>query len=100
MTAGEQKFWTELRELKKLGLHVRKQVPIGKYIADFAILKKKLIIEVDGEYHFEASQKDHDRRRDTWLISQGYKVLRFTTADIDDATEGCVEEIMRQAGVL
>jgi len=46
MTDGELKLWSELKQLKSLGLHVRKQVPIGAYIADFAILRKKLVIEL------------------------------------------------------
>jgi len=53
MTDGERKLWSKLREFRKLyGLHVRKQVPIGPYVADFAIHSKKIVIEVDGEHHF------------------------------------------------
>ena len=99
MTKGEQKLWAELRKLKELGFHVRKQVPIGIYIADFAILKERLIIEVDGSHHQELKQAKHDRKRDAWLKSEGFKVLRFNTGEVDETLAGCIEEVMRVLGV-
>lgn len=100
MTKGEQRFWVELRKLKELGFHVRKQVPIGIYIADFAIMKERIIIEVDGSHHQEQKQIKHDKKRDEWLKSEGFKVLRFTTGEIDKTLDGCVEEIMRELTIL
>jgi very-short-patch-repair endonuclease len=44
MTDGERKLWSELKEFRRLyGLHVRKQAPIGRYVADFVIHSKALI---------------------------------------------------------
>ena len=101
MTMGERKLWSEQRQFKRPhGRHVRKQAPIGPYIADFAIHSAGLVIEVDGEHHFEPGQLVQDQRRDAWLKRQGYKVLRFTTGDLEEAFEGCIEEIMRGAGLL
>ena len=101
MSEPEQKLWSELRDFKRhFGLHVRKQVPIGKYIADFAMLKKKLVIEVDGFQHQASKQALYDANRDKWLQDEGYQVLRFTTGELSDSFDGCVEEIMREAGVL
>lgn len=97
MSDGELKLWAELRQWKKIyGVHVRKQVPIGKYIADFAIHDLKLIIEIDGHQHLEAQQVEHDEKRDAWLKEQGYKVLRFSTADITDSFEGCIDELLNE----
>jgi len=68
MTDGERKLWAELRQFRRLyGLHVRKQVPIGPYIADFAIHSKKIVIEVDGEHHFLPGRMIRDQNRDAWL---------------------------------
>ena len=101
MTLGEQKLWSELRQFKKShGLHVRKQAPIGPYIADFAIHAAKLVIEVDGEHHFEPDGRARDAKRDAWLRLEGYRVLRFTTGDLEEAFEGCIEDILREAGVM
>jgi very-short-patch-repair endonuclease len=51
LTPQEAKLWVKLRELKPLGFHFRRQAPIGRYIVDFASLKQRLIIEVDGGQH-------------------------------------------------
>src|SRR5262245_2667001 len=101
MTDGERKLWSELKEFRsQYGLHVRKQAPIGPYIADFVIHSKGLIIEVDGEHHFLPEQMQRDATRDEWLATQGYKVLRFSTADLSDAFDGCVEEILGELGLM
>jgi very-short-patch-repair endonuclease len=39
---GEKRLWQELRHFKKhYGIHVRRQVAIENYVADFAILKQR-----------------------------------------------------------
>jgi very-short-patch-repair endonuclease len=100
MTLGEQRLWRELRSFKRLyGLHVRRQAPVGPYIADFVVHAVKLVIEVDGEHHFTEEGNAHDRKRDSWLSVEGYKVLRFSTGELAEAFDGCIEEILREAGV-
>jgi very-short-patch-repair endonuclease len=100
MTDGERKPWRELREFRHwFGVHVRKQAPIGPYVADFAIHEQRIVIEVDGEHHFTHEGQGRDRQRDQWLASQGYRVLRFNTGELSDAFDGCVEEIMRALGL-
>lgn len=81
-TDAERKLWFELREFKKYGHYFRRQVPIGKYVVDFACLKSKLIIELDGEHHASGKQRQHDIKRDKWLESEGYQVIRFWNADV------------------
>ncbi|RWP35961.1 MAG: endonuclease domain-containing protein [Mesorhizobium sp.] len=101
MTDGERKLWSELKEFRRLyGLHARKQAPIGPYIADFVLHEKNLVIEVDGEHHFTPEQMDKDRIRDAWFGRQGYRVLRFSTGDLANSFDGCVEEIFREIGVM
>ena len=74
MTLGEKRLWDELRKLK---LHIRRQAPIGRYIADFAHHAARVVIEVDSPRHDGAEAELRDAERDAWLDSQGYKVLRF-----------------------
>lgn len=39
--------------LKKLPFPVKRQAMIGKYIADFYIPRRRLVIELDGVQHYE-----------------------------------------------
>jgi len=100
-TNGEKKLWSELRTFRKYyHLHVRKQVPVGPYIADFAIHSKKLIIEIDGEHHFSAKGLARDKKRDAWFLKQGYRVLRFNTGELIENIDECVEKILHEVGVV
>ncbi len=58
----------------------RRQVPIGRYIVDFACLERMLIIEVDGGQH--QTQPKQDAERTEWLTSQGYNVMRFWNNEV------------------
>jgi very-short-patch-repair endonuclease len=60
---------------KQLGVAFRRQVPIGRFIADFLAPSVRLIIEVDGAYH--QSRKTADACRDRCLHRLGYTVLRL-----------------------
>ncbi len=88
-TDAERFLWKLLRTKQVEGLKFRRQQPIGKYIADFVCFEKSLIIEVDGGQH----STDKDADRDSWLISQGFKVLRFWNHDVLLNIEGVVEMI-------
>ena len=101
MTDGERRLWSELREFRHWhGIHVRRQAPLGPYVVDFVVHEQRLVIEVDGEHHFTASGLSRDRVRDDWLATQGYKVLRFNTGELEASFSGCVEEIMRELGLM
>lgn len=94
LTDAEQKMWWDLREFKKLGFHFRKQAPIGHYIIDFVCLKHKIIIELDGGHHTEDTQRAHDIKRDTWLKSEGFKVLRFWNDEFFKNRNGVLDTIL------
>jgi len=70
-------------------LKFRRQEPIGNYIVDFVCFEKNVILEVDGGQH--SSERDADR--DTWLISQGFRILRFWNHYVLMNIEGVVEMI-------
>jgi len=50
-TDVEKILWNKLRNLQLDGIKFRRQHPVGKYIADFVSLDKKLVIEIDGSRH-------------------------------------------------
>jgi very-short-patch-repair endonuclease len=76
MTDSERRLWGRLR-MEQLGVKFRRQHPVGNYIADFACLDPKLIVELDGSQHVE--QQEYDERRDASFRGEGFAVLRFPT---------------------
>ena len=75
-----------------MGFKFKRQVPIDNYIVDFLCTDNKLIIELDGSQHFENS--NYDKKRDEYLSSKGYKVVRITNDNINNL-EGVLEYIRR-----
>src|SRR5262249_55035908 len=80
MTDAERRLWARLRRTRPDGHRLRRQVPIGPYIADFACHAVKVIIEVDGGQH--SAEKAYDDRRTAWLEARGYRVLRYWNSDV------------------
>jgi very-short-patch-repair endonuclease len=79
MTSAESMLWRSLRN-RGTGPKFRRQVPIGPYIVDFLCIEGYLVIELDGAPHDDPEQKAYDERRDAWLQSEGWRVLRFSNA--------------------
>ena len=91
-TEAESALWKWLRNDTLLGFKFRRQHIIGTYIADFACLSKKLIVEVDGLIHEHPDHKLSDGERTKWLNEQGFTVIRFTNERaIYDTKEVCSE---------
>jgi len=95
MTDAERHLWRHLR-LHTLGFHFRRQVPVGTFVVDFACLRRKLIIEVDGGQHLQSQE---DEIRDHWLREQGYRILRFWNHEVLANVEGVLDTILRELGV-
>ncbi|HWK38879.1 MAG TPA: endonuclease domain-containing protein [Hyphomicrobium sp.] len=99
-TIAESRLRGELRELRRQGFHFRRQVPVEHYIVDFACLRQRLIIEVDGIQHFEPAHAAKDAARDADLDWRGFRVLRFTNADVSESLEGVMLEILAALGAV
>jgi very-short-patch-repair endonuclease len=81
LTNAETILWTRLRN--ELGeFRFRRQHPIGPYIADFASVRARLVVEVDGGTHSSDAEHAHDERRDTFLRSLNWEVIRVTNDDV------------------
>ena len=92
-TEAEKRLWRALRV--KLPLFKwRRQMPIGPYFVDCACFAEKLIIELDGGQHADATEYDEARSR--IIEAQGYRVLRFWNNDILSNTNGVLERIMQE----
>lgn len=97
MTDSERKLWSRLR-MEQLGVKFRRQHPLGNYIADFACLGPKLIVELDGSQH--AANADYDARRDTYFREHGFDVLRFATDEPLKNIDGVLTVIVQRLGMV
>ena len=93
MSDAERKLWFALRAKQLGGARFRRQHPIGRYIADFVCLERRLVVEVDGGQHTEKDQTIRDLRRDSWLETEGYRVLRVPTIDVYSNITGVLDTI-------
>lgn len=82
MTRAEKDLWRELRAGRFKTRKFRRQVPIGKYVADFICYDARLIVELDGEPHLEDVRRAQDAERDRWLGAQGFRILRITNDEM------------------
>ncbi|MEQ1527421.1 MAG: endonuclease domain-containing protein [Gallionella sp.] len=86
MTDVERLLWQSLRGKQINGYRFRRQHPIGKYIADFACVEQRLVVELDGSQH--QNQLAYDEQRSLYLQEQGWRVLRFWNNDMLENFEG------------
>jgi hypothetical protein len=66
VTEAESRLWRMLRSHQMTGYKFRRQVPIGRYIADFVCHEARLIVEIVGGQHDRSSPRrraSDDRRR-------------------------------------
>ena len=77
LTPAEAFLWKHLKAKQLDGKKFVKQHSIGKYIVDFYLASDKLIIELDGEVHQNPTAAAYDERRNNYLKSQGFTVIRF-----------------------
>lgn len=92
-TVAEKALWRLLKRLPLEHTHFRRQAPIGPYVADFACLTGKVLIEVDGASHTTPEGIARDEERTRFLETGGYRVLRFWNNEIFDNPDGVLETI-------
>jgi very-short-patch-repair endonuclease len=93
-TNAEMKLWFSLRDRRLDGFKFTRQVPIGRYIADFVCRDEMIVVEVDGGQHADNAK---DRIRDSFMKDEGYRVLRFWNNDVlanhDDVLAAILETL-------
>lgn len=94
MTEAESVFWSMVQG-SSLGERCIRQHVIGCYIVDFLFRKSKVIVELDGGYHFTEEQQKDDSIRQEWLEQQGFKVVRFTNEQVLFDTDNTIAEIKK-----
>ena len=93
ISSAERLLWRGLRGRQVDGARFRRQHPIGIYIVDFVCLERRLVVEVDGGQHTEDDHIVSDARRDRWLGSEGYRVMRVSTTDVYSNLAGVLDTI-------
>ena len=90
-TDAEVRLWSRLRNRQLSDLKFRRQVPRGKFIADFLCDESMLILEIDGSQHDVSPNKDE--MRTAYLQSLGYLVMRFRNYDVLQNTDRVLDHI-------
>jgi very-short-patch-repair endonuclease len=93
MTDAERRLWWHLKRVPVENTHFRRQVPIGPFVVDFALLSHRLVIEVDGDHHGREPYAEKDLTRTAWLNERGFRVLRFSNADVMRAIDSVLDTI-------
>jgi very-short-patch-repair endonuclease len=95
-TIWERRLWGWLRTLRTThGFHFRRQLPIGRFVADFGCHSVRLIIELDGPFH----EPEKDRERDAWFAKAGYRTLRFSNEMVARQWDRVIAEIEQVLGM-
>jgi very-short-patch-repair endonuclease len=76
-TSTEAALWEMLKSKKLDCVKFRRQYCIGYYIADFCCPSEKIIIELDGNPRGDYQRIEKDEKRDEYLESLGFTVLRY-----------------------
>ncbi|MGE5562793.1 MAG: endonuclease domain-containing protein [Bacillota bacterium] len=93
MSLPEVLLWRVLR-LRPGGFKFRRQHPIGGYVADFACLSARLLVEVDGEAHGLERENRIDVLRQSDLERTGFKVLRVAARDVLSDIDAVAQSIV------
>ncbi len=92
-TRAERRLWQGLRREQVAGFRFRRQVILGRFIADFACLDARMIVEVDGATHSTDEEIARDAARSAALVAEGFEILRFTNEDVYGNLDGVLETI-------
>jgi very-short-patch-repair endonuclease len=89
MTNNESLLWEKLKGKQICGVRFRRQHPISFYIVDFYCHEAMLVVEVDGEIHYDLI--DYDDGRSAEMEKFGIKVIRFTNLEVENNIEKVIK---------
>ncbi len=75
---AERTLWSGLKGRRLWGAKFTRQLPVGPYFADFTCRESRLVVELDGSQHADS---EYDRRRDNFMVGEGWSILRFWNTD-------------------
>lgn len=99
LTAPEQKLWYRLRARHLENIKFRRQYSIGRYVVDFYAPDSRVVIEIDGDSHYEEEAIQYDKIRSEYFESCGITVIRFTNKDVMEHFEEVLQKITDIASI-
>ncbi|MCC6299093.1 MAG: DUF559 domain-containing protein [Anaerolineales bacterium] len=94
MTPAEKILWKHLKANRLNGLHFRRQQIVHGYFPDFYCHQHELIVEIDGGIH--ERQKEYDAEREAYLISLGFRIIRFQNEEVMKNLKGVLQRIVEE----
>ena len=95
-TAAETTLWKHLQRRQLEGKNFRRQHGIGPYIVDFYCPECRLIVELDGQPHYEFIADVYEAERTKYFSQFGIKVVRFENRLVFEALEAVLATIRRE----
>ncbi len=92
-TYAEVYFWQQVKSGHLAGRKFRRQTSIGSFVVDFYCPEEKLVIELDGEVHFNEEAVKYDKERTDYIESLGLKVIRFENNEVLINTEFVLNKV-------
>ena len=92
-TRAEAALWSYLNQWKT-GYRAARQYNIRGFLVDFAFPALKVVVEVDGGYHFTTHQQAEDSRRQSVIESSGWQVIRFTNDQVMTETRMVMQNLL------
>ena len=77
----ERLLWNALKSARTSEPRVRRQHPLGPFVADFYCHAAGLAVEVDGASHAGA-RKGQDDARDAWMRARRIEVVRVAAREV------------------
>jgi very-short-patch-repair endonuclease len=93
MSLPEVLLWIDLQK-RPGGYKFRKQLPQAPLTLDFACLRARLVIEVDGEAHSRGDQPKRDAARDRLMAERGFRTLRLPAWEVLSDMQSVITHIV------
>ncbi len=93
LTPAEAKLWASLKNAQLQNRKFIRQHSIENYIVDFYCPAEKLIVELDGQVHFNPGAAEYDAARTARLNELSFTVVRFENKLVFQDLPGVLKEI-------
>ena len=92
-TKAECMLWKAISRRRLNGRKFRRQQSIANYVVDFYCPEERLIVELDGDSHFNFVNQNYDDLRTRDLQKFGFRVLRFENRLVFEQMDMILEAI-------